>query len=142
MVLKNCPWFSFYPITKNCWFLLNFSDPNNWVVELTIKRQILNGKHQTQNIKHQTSNTKHQIPNSKHQTPNTKHQTTNGNSKPQFRSCFSFDKQKQVPRLAINWIKLSGKQIERPNQELEKLNQRWNNQQIFQELHQSKIRDP
>ena len=121
--------------------MLNFSDPNNRVVELTIKRQTLNGKHQTPNIKHQTSNTKHQIPNTKHQTPNTKHQTTNGNSKPQFRSCFSFDTTKAGSKTS-NWIKLSGKQIERPNQELEKLNQRWNNQQIFQELHQSKIRDP
>ena len=121
--------------------MLNFSDPNNRVVELTIKRQISNGKHQTQNIKHQTLNTKHQVPNTKHQTPNSKQQTTNGNSKPQFRFCFSFDTTKAGPKTS-NWIKLSGKQIERPNQELEKLNQRWNNQQIFQELHQSMIRDP
>ena len=98
-----------------------------------------NTKHQTPNIKHQISNGKHQT-NIKHQTsiPN---QTTNGNSKPQFPSCSSFDTTKACP-MTSNWIKLSGKQIERPNQELEKLNQRWNNQQIFQELHQSKIRDP
>ena len=41
-----------------------------------------------------------------------------------------------------NWIKSAGKQIERPNQEEDWSNQRLNNQQIFQGLHQSKIRDP
>ena len=98
-----------------------------------------NTKHQTPNIKHQISNGKHQT-NIKRQT-SIPHQTTNGNSKPQFRSCFSFDTTKAGPKTS-NWIKLPGKQNERPNQELEKSNQRWNNQQIFQELHQSKIRDP
>ena len=93
-----------------------------------------------------TSNTKHQTPNIKRETSNKyqtsiPNQTTNGNSKPQFPSCSSFDTTKACP-MTSNWIKLSGKQIERSNQELEKLNQRWNNQQIFQELHQSKIRDP
>ena len=99
------------------------------------------------NMKWQTSNTKHQTPNIKWQTSNkylgnVKHPS---HIKQQMAiattisSCFSFDITKAGP---INWIKLSGKQIERSNQELEKLNQRWNNQQIFQELHQSKIRDP
>ena len=58
-----------------------------------------------------------------------------------FYSSFSFNLTKAGFKTS-DLIKLPGKQIERPNQEEDWSNQRWNNQQIFQELLQSKIRDP
>ena len=61
--------------------------------------------------------------------------------KQQLQTAFDFDLTKSGPKTS-NWIKLPGKQLERPNQENDWSNQRWNNPQIFQGLHQSKIRDP
>ena len=170
-VLGNCLWFSFHLLLKNCWSLLSFSEPNNQAVgpggRITIKRQTSNCKYQTANCKQQqqtanikllTSNGKYQtaqckqqqetakikwqISNSKHQTENITLRTTILviNQK-HFCSCLSFDLTKAGPKTS-NWIKLPGKQIERPNQGEDWSNQRWNKQQIFQGLHQSKIRGP